>query len=156
MSLILGKEMKWESPRQKSRERHVSCRILHDSICYSPNPEVVFLASSERSHVLWGPTYGAIFELDLLWIPVRMIWYVYTNSYGDILLLKVSFRGEVVTSGIISLLPQCLTSAECQRQTSRVWPWSGAPKVRMYGTKVRMYGTYLDGLRHKFATNWML
>ncbi len=52
ISLILGKEKKRDSPRQKSRERHVSCRILHDSICYSPNPEVVYLASSEQSHML--------------------------------------------------------------------------------------------------------
>ncbi len=48
---------------------------------------------------------------------------------------------------LVSSLPQCLTSAECQRHTSSVWPWSGAPKVRMYGTKVRMYSTNLDGLR---------
>ncbi len=44
--------MKQDSPQSTSGERHVSCRILHDPICYSPNPEVVYLTSSEWSQVL--------------------------------------------------------------------------------------------------------
>jgi hypothetical protein len=52
MSLRLAEEMKQDSPQPMSQERHVSCRILCNLICYSPDPEVVYLTSSERSHVL--------------------------------------------------------------------------------------------------------
>ncbi len=52
LSLRLAEEMKQDSPRPMSRERHVSCRILCDPICYSPDPEVVYLTSSEWSRVL--------------------------------------------------------------------------------------------------------
>jgi hypothetical protein len=52
ISLRLAEEMKQNSPRPMSQERHVSCRILHDPICYSPNSEVVYLTSSERSRIL--------------------------------------------------------------------------------------------------------
>ncbi len=31
----------------------VSCRILHNPICYDHNDEVVFLTCSERSHILY-------------------------------------------------------------------------------------------------------
>ncbi len=53
ISLRLAKEIKQDSPWPMSRERHVSCRILCDPICYSPDPNVVYLTSSERSHILW-------------------------------------------------------------------------------------------------------
>ena len=52
ISLRLAEEMKQDSPQPMNRERHVSCKILRDSICYSPDPEVVYLTSSEWSHVL--------------------------------------------------------------------------------------------------------
>jgi hypothetical protein len=52
MSLRLAEEMKQDSPQPMSQERHVLCRILHDPICYSPNPEVVYLTSSEQSRIL--------------------------------------------------------------------------------------------------------
>ncbi len=35
-----------------------------------------------------------------------------------------------------------LTSVKCQRHRSSVWPWSGAPKLRMYGT-------IISGLQHR-------
>ncbi len=53
ISLRLAEEMKQDSPRPMSWERHVLCWILHDPICYSPDPKVVYLTSSERSRVLW-------------------------------------------------------------------------------------------------------
>ncbi len=49
ISLRLAEEMKQDSPQPMSWERHVSCRILRDPICYSPVPEVVYLTSSEQS-----------------------------------------------------------------------------------------------------------
>jgi hypothetical protein len=52
---------------------------------------------------------------------------------------KVSFCGEVVTLGVTAT--SVLTSAECQRHTSSVQPWSGMPKVRLYDT-------FLGSLRH--------
>ncbi len=52
MSLRLAEEMKQDSPPLMSQERHVLCRILRNPICYSPNPEVVYLTSSERSRLL--------------------------------------------------------------------------------------------------------
>jgi hypothetical protein len=52
---------------------------------------------------------------------------------------KVSFREEVVTPGVTAT--SALTSAECQRHTSSIWPWSGMPKVRLYDT-------FLGGLHH--------
>ncbi len=61
-----------------------------------------------------------------------MIWYICTNSYGDILLLKVAFCSEVVTSGVVAT--SVLIFVECQRHTSSIWPWLGAPKVRLYDT----------------------
>ncbi len=51
-SLRLAEEMKQDSPRPMSQERHLSCRILRDPIYYSHDPEVVYLTSSERSHIL--------------------------------------------------------------------------------------------------------
>ncbi len=56
-----------------------------------------------------------------------------------LVVFKVSFRGEVVTPGVTAT--SVLTSAKCQCHTSSVWPWSGAPKVRLYDT-------FLGGLRH--------
>ncbi len=144
--------MKQDSAWLMSWERHVSCRILHDPICYSPNPEVVYLTISEWSRVLkevlrMGRSLNWIF----LWIPARMIWYVCNNSYGDILLIKVSFRCEVVTSGIVatSVFDICCMSMSvnlricrirwwiCESSpchTSSIWPWSDTPKVPLYGT----------------------
>ncbi len=52
MSLRLAEEMKQDSLQPISQERHVSCRIGCNPICYSSNPEVVYLTSSERSRVL--------------------------------------------------------------------------------------------------------
>ncbi len=68
-----------------------------------------------------------------------------------LVVFKVSFRDEVVTPGVTPT--SVLTSAECQRHTSSIWPWSGVPKVRLYDT-------FLGGLRqsrspfsllHKYA-----
>jgi hypothetical protein len=52
ISLRLAEEMKQDSPQPMSQERHVLCRILRDPICYSPDPEVVYLTSSERCRIL--------------------------------------------------------------------------------------------------------
>ncbi len=65
-----------------------------------------------------------------------------------LVVFKRSFRGEVVTPGVTAT--SVLTSVECQRHTSSVWPWSDAPKVLSYGTKVPLYGTYPGGLRQQF------
>jgi hypothetical protein len=59
MSSRLAEEMKQDSPQPVSQERHVSCRILHDPICYSPNPEVVYLPAQSRAayyrrSYIWG------------------------------------------------------------------------------------------------------
>ncbi len=49
-----------------------------------------------------------------------------------LVVFKVSFCNEVVTPGVI--VTSALTSAKCQHHRSSVWPWSGAPKVRLYDT----------------------
>ncbi len=133
MSLRLAEEKKRDSPQPMSWGRHVSNMLLSQSwggVSYQLRAEL---------RTIGGPTYGAIFELDLLWITACMIWYICTNSYGDILLAKVSFRSEVVTSGVVAT--SVLTFAECQCHTSSIWPWSGMPKVCLYNT-------FLGSLRH--------
>ncbi len=64
-------------------------------------------------------------------------WHWFLRKY--LVVFKVSFRDEVVTPGVTAT--SMLTSAECQCHTSSVWPWSGAPKVRLYDT-------FLGGLCH--------
>ena len=49
-----------------------------------------------------------------------------------LVVFKVSFCDEVVTPGVTA--NSALTSAGCQRHTSSIWPWSDAPKVRLYDT----------------------
>ncbi len=56
-----------------------------------------------------------------------------------LVVFKVSFCNEVVTPGVTAT--SVLTSAECQHHTCSNWPWSGAPKVRLYDT-------FLGGLCH--------
>ncbi len=74
---------------------------------------------------------------------IRMIWYHCTDSYSAISFLIWDFMlDEVVTSLRRSVTAtSALTSAESQHHTSRVWPWSGTPKVRLYST-------FLGSLHH--------
>ncbi len=60
-------------------------------------------------------------------------------------LFKISCLAEVVTSPCRSVTATSgLTSAGCQPHMSSIWPWSGAPKVRLYDT-------FLGGLRQRLV-----
>ncbi len=125
--------MKQDSAQPMSQERHVSCRILRNPICYSPNilrwcilPAQNRAAYYGRSYVrgnCWTGSFMDSSTYDLIYLH----WF-----YWDILLLKISFRSEVETSGVIAT--SVLTFAKCQCHTSSVWPWSGVPKVHLYNT----------------------
>ncbi len=54
-------------------------------------------------------------------------WHRFLRRY--LVVFKVSFHGEVVLPGVTAT--SVLTSAKCQRHTSSIWPWSGAPKVHL-------------------------
>ncbi len=80
---------------------------------------------------------GKIFNSDLcklILLQWFLRWYLY--------LFKILCRAEVVTSPCKSVTATSgLTLSGCQPHTSSIWPWSGAPKVRLYGT-------FIGGLRH--------
>ena len=130
--------MKQDSPKPTSWERHVSCRILHDPICYALNTEVVYLTSSEQSHVLqevlrMGQSLNWIFP---------QFHYIWSNISAQI--------PTGISCGIQDIEPRLRSwplrvewqvhlradSVVWLSHTYSIWSWSGVPKVRLYGTFV--------------------
>ncbi len=126
-------EMILTGSQPKGQERCVSCRILHNHICYAQKTEVAHLTSWQRSHILYGSKRT---EQLLNWIHpwIQPVW----SNRSALIPMEIScdaqgiFCGEVVTSGVTT--NSALTSAGCQSHTSSVWPWSDAPKVPSHGT----------------------
>ncbi len=121
-------------------ERCGSCSILHDPIYYTQRFEVAHLASCKRGHILYGSQRT---ERPLNWIHPRSSSYDLIDRHWFLrrylVVFKVSFHDDGVTPGVTAT--SALTSTECQRHTSSVWPWSGTPKVGLYYS-------FLGGLHH--------
>jgi hypothetical protein len=105
-------EMILTGSQPTGQERCVSCRILHDPICYAQKTEVAHLTSWERSHILYG-SYRI--ERPLNWIHpwIQPVWsnrsaLIPTEIFCDV---QGIFRSEVVTSGVIT--NSALVSAGC-------------------------------------------
>ncbi len=117
---------------------------------------VIFWRRKESPHILdhfipeghWmtvgWPLDGRFLYLLSVWlniialIPIRqyfsMIWFLVVGWNIE----SVNLPDEVVNLWIFTV---GLTLSGCRPHTSSVWPWSGAPKVRLYDT-------FLGGLRH--------
>jgi hypothetical protein len=74
---------------------------------------------------LWYPPSGwsPLYPCDL----VLLYWFL----SGNIFLIRDFLPDEMVNLWIFTLE---LTSARCQPHTSSLWPWSGAPRLPLYGT----------------------
>ncbi len=67
------------------------------------------------------------------------------------MVFKVSFRNEMVTPGVTAT--SVLTSAECQRHTSSIQPWSGVPKVCLYNTSLGSLGHSPPRMKNQHGLN---
>ncbi len=109
---------------------------------HPPMPESI--SSYTRSPRTWWPLDGKYLYLSSIWlniialIPIQwyfsMIWFLVVGWN----IKSVNLPDEVVNLWIFTI---GLTLSGCWPHTSSVWPWSGAPKVRLYNT-------FLGGLRH--------
>ncbi len=89
--------------------------------------------------VRWKYLYSSSVGLHIVaLIPIRQYfsWFYFLRSEWNI--ESVNLPDEVVNLWIFTV---GLTLSGCQPHTSSVWPWSGTPKVRLYGT-------FMSGLRH--------
>jgi hypothetical protein len=134
----------WE-PLRDSKQNSSNSAIDDDVEC--PNSwwdQVGFLLGSKCDYVgflLGSKCDEVVFLLGshiVALIPIRWYfpWFYFLRSEWNI--ESVNLSDEVVNLWIFTL---GLTLSGCWPHTSSIWPWSGAPKVRLYGT-------FMSGLRH--------
>jgi hypothetical protein len=112
--------------------------------CHRPMQERI--SSCTRSLCMWWPLDGKYLYFLSVWlniialIPIRQYFSMIQFLAVGWNIESVNLPDEVVNLWIFTI---GLTSSGCQPHTSSVWPWSGMPKVRVYGT-------FMSGLRHYF------
>ncbi len=88
--------------------------------------------------VRWKYLYSSSVGLHIVaLIPIRpyFSWFYFLRSERNI--ESENLPDKVTNLGIFTIW---LVSSGCRPHTSSIWPWSGAPKVRLYGT-------FMSGLR---------